>query len=119
MPYRWICLRLLFLLVLLLGGLGTLRAEGSAPDSLSVERVEHIGAFDREKLERSFGLVRFRSSAQARYALDLGDESWYLGSVKMAIDEGAELWEVFSDGREILRGVYDTELKRCVKVVNL
>ena len=80
MPYRWICLRLLFLLVLLFGGLGALRAEASEPDSL---RGEHIGAFDREKLERSFGLVRFRSSAQARYALDLGDESWYLGSVKM------------------------------------
>lgn len=73
-------LRLLFLLVLLFGGLGALRAEVSEPDSL---RGERIGAFDREKLERSFGLVRFRSSVQARYALDLGDESWYLGSVKM------------------------------------
>ncbi len=73
MRYRWICLRLLLLLVLLLGGLGALRAEVSEPDSLSAERVERIGAFDREKLERSFGLVRFRSSAQARYALDLGE----------------------------------------------
>ena len=51
--------------------------------ALRVERVERIGAFDAEQLEHSFGLVRFRSSAQARYALDLGDESWYLGSVKM------------------------------------
>lgn len=66
---RHLCL--LFLLVLLFGGLGGLRAEVSEPDSL---RGEHIGAFDRETLERSFGLVRFRSSTQARYALALGDE---------------------------------------------
>lgn len=57
--------------------LGTLRAEASKQDSLNAERAERIGGFDRERLERSFGLVRFRSSAQARYALDLGDERKY------------------------------------------
>lgn len=43
-------LGLLFLLLLLLGGLEALRAEVSEPDSLSVER---IGGIDAEALERS------------------------------------------------------------------
>ena len=59
------------MLLLFFGELGALHAEVSEPDSL---RVERIGGFDAEKLERSFGLVRFRSSAQARYALDLGEQ---------------------------------------------
>lgn len=55
----------------------------SRQKGLRVERVERIGGFDAEKLERSFGLVRFEVSAQTRYAFDLGTESWYQRSVKL------------------------------------
>lgn len=37
----------------------------------------------------------------------------------MALGDGAELWEVFSDGREVLRGIYNIEVGRFVKVANL
>lgn len=50
----------------------------------------------------------------------LGVPEWHPGKgVDMAIGDGAELWEVFSDGREVLRGIYNTEVERFVKVVNL
>lgn len=38
----------------------------------------------------------------------LGVPEWYIGQEKyVEINEGAELWEVYSDGREVLRAVYE------------
>lgn len=50
----------------------------------------------------------------------LGVPEWHPGKkAVMTPEDGAELWEVFSDGREVLRGIYNTEVERFVKVVNL
>lgn len=50
----------------------------------------------------------------------LGVPEWHpVGGVNMALGDEAELWEVFSDGREVLRGIYNIEVGRFVKVANL
>lgn len=64
---------------------GTLSSEGrvGTKQTLKVERVDKIGAFDASRLAHDIGLVRFEPSAQARYAFDSGTESWYQRSVKL------------------------------------
>ena len=63
----------------------TLSSEGrvGTKQTLKVERVDKIGAFDESRLAHDIGLVRFEPSAQARYAFDDGIESWYQRSVKL------------------------------------
>ena len=64
---------------------GILSSEGrvGTKQTLKVERVDKIGAFDASRLAHDIGLVRFEPSAQARYAFDSGTESWYQRSVKL------------------------------------
>ena len=56
----------IFILFLLFGGLGALRVEASGQDSLSVERVNKIGAFNEGRLAHDIGLVRFEPSGHPK-----------------------------------------------------
>ena len=58
----------IFILFLLFGGLGALRVEASGQDSLSVERVNKIGASNESRLAHDIGLVRFEPSGHPKLA---------------------------------------------------
>ena len=58
----------IFILFLLFGGLGALRVEASGQDSLSVESVNKIGAFNESRLAHDIGLVRFEPSGHPKLA---------------------------------------------------
>ncbi len=105
------------------------------------DEVGHLPSFIKDG---SCGVIRFKSKTTSQVSIPgeaflkdnkypftahgftsgkegrLGVPEWHPGKgVNMELDKDAELWEVFSDGREILRGIYDTELKRFVKAINL
>ena len=67
------------------GASGTSSSEGQVgtKQTLEVERVDKIGAFDESRLAHDVGLVRFEPSAKTRYAFDDGIERWYQRSVKL------------------------------------
>ena len=58
----------IFILFLLFGGLGALRVEASGQDSLSVEHVNKIGAFNESRLAHDIGSVRFEPSGHPKLA---------------------------------------------------
>ena len=55
----------------------------------------------------------FTSGNQGR----LGVPEWHLGNgIDVIPEEGAELWEVFTNGREVLRAIYEEGKFRAVKI---
>ena len=89
--------------------IGVIRFKATNIEKSIIPRLVSDGGTFSDPLP--FGGVGFTTASHGR----LTSPEWFLPEIAV-LEDGAEIWEVFADGSEILRGVYDTREGRFVRV---